>query len=139
LRAQEEWHCRQHAAQPSFHPENHGLPRRRRRGIIYPSAHRGGHSIRPLIFLETLPILTHPQTSPEAPFGSPQNPWRRPDGSVIACEEKLKVMRENLAELRQVALDALEDAVLMGCDEAQVKKAFLDEIAALTSGYPAAE
>ena len=65
--------------------------------------------------------------------------WRRPDGTVIACVEKLKVMRENLAELRQCALDALEDAVLMGCDEAQVKEAFLAEIQALESGYPPAD
>ncbi|MDR3324300.1 MAG: hypothetical protein LBS89_08880 [Zoogloeaceae bacterium] len=72
---------------------------------------------------------------PNAPYGSPQNPWRRPDGSVIACTEKLKVMQENLAELRQCAQDALEDAVLMGCDEAQVKAALQAEIAALASGY----
>ena len=73
------------------------------------------------------------------PYGSPANPWRRPDGTVIACVEKLKVMRENLAELRQCALDALEDAVLMGYDEAQVKEAFLAEIRALESGYQPAE
>lgn len=45
-------------------------------------------------------------------------------------------MRENLAELRQFAIDALEDAVLMGCDEAQVKEAFLAEIKTIESGYP---
>ena len=56
---------------------------------------------------------------PEPVYGSPETPWRKPDGSIIACTEKLKVMRENLAEMRQVAQDLLEDAVLMGCDEAQ--------------------
>jgi hypothetical protein len=76
---------------------------------------------------------------PSAPYGSPQNPWRRPDGSVISCTEKLKVMQENMEELRQYALDALEDAVLMGCDEAQVKEAFQAVIAALDSGYAPAE
>lgn len=75
------------------------------------------------------------KTPPIFPYGTPQNPWRRPDGSVIACTEKLKVMRENLDELRQCAQDALEDAVLMGCDEAQVKEAFLTEISTLASGY----
>lgn len=79
------------------------------------------------------------RTVSTAPYGSPENPWRRPDGTVIACVEKLKVLRENLAELRQCALDALEDAVLMGCDEAQVKEAFLAEIQALESGYPPAD
>ncbi|MCL1824895.1 MAG: hypothetical protein FWG26_02970 [Betaproteobacteria bacterium] len=77
--------------------------------------------------------------TPSAPYGSPQNPWRRPDGSVISCTEKLKVMQENMEELRQYALDALEDAVLMGYDETQVKEAFQAVIAALDSGYAPAE
>jgi hypothetical protein len=85
-------------------------------------------------FLLVLP-MNDQSKHPDAPLGSAQNPWRRADGTVISCEEKLKVLRENLAELRQMALDALEDAVLMGCDEKQVKQAFLDEIAALSSGY----
>ncbi|WP_154717167.1 hypothetical protein [Sterolibacterium denitrificans] len=72
-------------------------------------------------------------------YGSPQNPWRRPDGSVIACVEKLKVMGENMAELRECALAAIEDAVLMGCDEQQVKEALVAEIRALHSGYAPAE
>lgn len=58
---------------------------------------------------------------------------------MISCIEKLKVMEENLDELRQCAQEALEDAVLMGCDEAQVKEAFLSAIAALDSGYAPAE
>ena len=40
----------------------------------------------------------------------------------MACVEKIKVLNENLAELRQMAQDAFEDAVLMGCDEAQVRR-----------------
>jgi hypothetical protein len=58
---------------------------------------------------------------------------------VISCTEKLKVMQENLDELCQYAQEALEDAVLMGCDENQVKEAFQAMIAALTSGYAPAE
>lgn len=72
---------------------------------------------------------------PAASYGTPTNPWRRPDGSVVACTEKLKVLRENMDELRQTALDALEDAVLMGCDEAQVKEAFVSVILSLNSGF----
>jgi len=68
-------------------------------------------------------------------YGTPQRPWRRPDGSVIACMEKLKTMRENLEELRQVAQDVLEDAVLMGCDESQFKEALAHLVQSLTSGY----
>lgn len=48
--------------------------------------------------------------------------WRQPDGSPIVCEEKLKVLNENLSEVRQVCQDALEDAVLMGCDEKQIRR-----------------
>jgi hypothetical protein len=47
--------------------------------------------------------------------------WKDPQGGIVACVEKIKVMNENLEELRQMAQDALEDAILMGCDEAQVK------------------
>lgn len=72
---------------------------------------------------------------PADSYGSPQNPWRRSDGGVVACTEKLKVLQENLVELRQVAQDALEDAVLMGCDEAQVKEAFVSLILSLNSGF----
>ena len=35
--------------------------------------------------------------------------------------EKIKVLEENIAELRQMAQDALEDAVLMGGDERQLR------------------
>ncbi|MBP7580917.1 MULTISPECIES: hypothetical protein [Vogesella] len=50
--------------------------------------------------------------------------WHAPDGSVVSCTEKVKVMTENMEELAQVAQDAFEDAILMGCDEHQVR-AFL--------------
>ncbi len=50
---------------------------------------------------------------------------------MIACTEKNKVMRENLEELRQMAQDALEDAVLMGCDERQVREVFAALLASL--------
>lgn len=75
----------------------------------------------------------------DATYGTPELPWRRPDGSVIACHEKLKMMHENLEELRQVAQDALEDAVLMGCDEGQVKEALVHLIQSLQSGYAPAD
>ena len=47
--------------------------------------------------------------------------WKDPQGGIVACVEKIKVMNENLEELQQMAQDALEDAILMGCDEQQVK------------------
>lgn len=53
--------------------------------------------------------------------------WRSPQGTVIACVEKNKVLQENLVEIQQVCQDALDDAVLMGCDPQQ----FLDVLGKL--------
>lgn len=50
--------------------------------------------------------------------------WVQPDGQPVSCEEKLKVLDENLAELRQLCQDAFEDALLMGCEESQVRSVF---------------
>lgn len=61
--------------------------------------------------------------------------WRSPKGEVIACVEKNKVLQENLVEIRQICQDALEDAVLMGCDEQQVRDVFMELIASLENNY----
>ena len=47
--------------------------------------------------------------------------WRLVDGSPVACREKLVVLAENEAEVRQALQDAFEDAVLMGVDEASAR------------------
>jgi hypothetical protein len=52
----------------------------------------------------------------------PETVWRSPSGEVVACVEKLKVLRENLEEIQQLCQEALEDAVLMGCDERQFRE-----------------
>ncbi|MEN3374249.1 hypothetical protein [Dechloromonas sp. ZS-1] len=61
--------------------------------------------------------------------------WRRPDGSIVACTEKIKVLRENLEELRQMAQDAFEDALLMECEESQIRAVFLEVISGLVNPY----
>ncbi len=61
--------------------------------------------------------------------------WRSPEGDVIACIEKNKVMQENIAEIRQVCRDALEDAVLMGCDERQFRAVLAELVASLESSF----
>ena len=61
--------------------------------------------------------------------------WKRPDGSIVACTEKIKVLRENLEELRQMAQDAFEDALLMECTESQIRAVFLEVIAGLENPY----
>lgn len=61
--------------------------------------------------------------------------WRSPSGEIVACVEKIKVMRENLEEIQQVCQDALEDAVLMGCDERQVRAVLIELINKLENPY----
>jgi hypothetical protein len=48
--------------------------------------------------------------------------WLTPAGEPVSCLDKIKVLNENLDEIRAMAQDALEDAVLMGCDEAQFRQ-----------------
>ena len=61
--------------------------------------------------------------------------WRTPEGEPVSCREKVKVLTENLAELQQMAQDALEDAVLMGCDETQFRAVVRALIDALVNPY----
>jgi len=48
--------------------------------------------------------------------------WHAPGGEPLSCVEKIKVLNENLQEIHELAQEALEDALLMGCDEAQVRE-----------------
>lgn len=63
--------------------------------------------------------------------------WKRPDGSIVACTEKIKVLRENLEELRQMAQDAFEDALLMECEENQIRAVFQEVVSQLKNPYAA--
>jgi hypothetical protein len=49
--------------------------------------------------------------------------WKQSDGSFVSCLEKIKVLNQNYAEIRQVAQDLLDDAVLMGCSAMQIRQA----------------
>lgn len=66
---------------------------------------------------------------------NPEDPtlpvWYDDQQQPISCTEKIKVLNENHRELRQVLLDALEDGILMGCDEAHLRACFhalVDEV-----------
>jgi len=65
----------------------------------------------------------------------PETIWRSPDGEIVSCVEKLKVLRENLEEIQQLCQDALDDAVLMGCDERQFKQVLENLVQALENPY----
>jgi hypothetical protein len=59
--------------------------------------------------------------------------WPGTDGSPVSCREKLKVLAENHREAAQVLRDAFEDAVLMGVDEAAMRRILAELVAALPS------
>ena len=57
--------------------------------------------------------------------------WEKSDGSPVSCTEKVMVLNENYEELRSMIKDALEDALVLGCSEKQVRESFhalIDEI-----------
>tara|TARA_B100000795_G_C22624427_1_gene370120 strand:+ start:73 stop:294 length:222 start_codon:yes stop_codon:yes gene_type:complete len=48
--------------------------------------------------------------------------WVRDDNSIVSCTEKIKVMKENFDELKQLTQDAFEDGLLMEVSDDQLKK-----------------
>lgn len=61
--------------------------------------------------------------------------WHTPAGEPVSCREKIKVLNENLEEIRQMCQDALEDGLLMECDEAQLRSVFHDMVDSLENPY----
>jgi hypothetical protein len=61
--------------------------------------------------------------------------WVDEDGAPVSCVAKLDVLTETLDELRDIAQDALEDAVLIGCSEAQVRSVLRNLIDGLVNPY----
>jgi uncharacterized protein (UPF0335 family) len=61
--------------------------------------------------------------------------WRTLEGEPVSCVEKIKVLNENLAELKALAQEAFEDAVLIGCDERQVRQVMADIVGRLVNPY----
>ena len=59
--------------------------------------------------------------------------WPGADGKPVSCREKLKMLAENHAEARQVLQDVFEDAVLMGVDEAAMRRILAEMIDGLAS------
>jgi hypothetical protein len=61
--------------------------------------------------------------------------WRQPTGAPVSCVEKIKVLNDNFRELRQLAQDAFEDALLMECDEAQIRQVLHELVDSLHNPY----
>ncbi len=49
--------------------------------------------------------------------------WLRDDKTIVACTEKIKVMKENFEEIGQLTQDAFEDGLLMEVSETQMREA----------------
>lgn len=61
--------------------------------------------------------------------------WRKPSGTPVSCTEKIKVLNENYDELRTLAQEALDDALLMGCSEQQIRDILRQMIDDLRASY----
>ncbi|WVH10011.1 MAG: hypothetical protein EoVTN8_1542 [Fluviibacter phosphoraccumulans EoVTN8] len=61
--------------------------------------------------------------------------WRKPSGAPVSCVEKIKVLNENFAELRNLAQETLDDALLLGCSESQAREALREMLDGLTTSY----
>lgn len=61
--------------------------------------------------------------------------WRKPNGAPVSCTEKIKVLNENYEELRTLAQEALDDALLMGCSEQQIREILRQMIDDLSTSY----
>lgn len=61
--------------------------------------------------------------------------WVRDDDSVVACTEKIKVMKENFAEIAQITQDAFEDGLLMEVSEQQMRETLHQLVDALINPY----
>lgn len=83
--------------------------------------------------MSTKPAPACPPGAPKA--GAKPPVWRQDDGAPVSCLEKIKVLNENYAELQQAAQDALEDALLIGCSEAQVRTALHELVDSLVNPY----
>jgi uncharacterized protein (UPF0335 family) len=62
---------------------------------------------------------------------APPDSWPGADGKPVSCREKLKVLAENHAEARQALQDVFEDALLMGVDEAAMRRILTEMVAGL--------
>jgi hypothetical protein len=61
--------------------------------------------------------------------------WRTPEGEAVSCLDKIKVLNENLQEIHELSQEALEDALLMGCDETQVRATLKRLVETLENPY----
>ena len=54
--------------------------------------------------------------------------WYSKGKKIISCDETNKVLNENHSEVQNIIQNAFDDAVLMGCDEEDVKKKIINYV-----------
>ena len=61
--------------------------------------------------------------------------WIDKDKKIISCIETNKVLNENFLEVYNILQNALDDGILMGCDEDEFKKKISDLIKNIDFSY----
>ena len=61
--------------------------------------------------------------------------WVRDDKSIVACTEKIRVMKENFDEIKQITQDAFEDGLLMEVSDKQMREALHHLVDELINPY----
>jgi len=54
--------------------------------------------------------------------------WKDKENKPIACIEKIKILNENIMEIKQLSDDAIEDAKLMGVDPDQITSVIINTL-----------
>ena len=65
----------------------------------------------------------------------PEIRWQDRHGQALTCHEKLKVLAENLSELQDIAQDVLEEALILGVDERQIRQHMAEIMEMLDNPY----
>jgi len=62
--------------------------------------------------------------------------WPGTDGNPVSCRDKLRVLAANHKELAGVMQDAYEDALLMGVDEAAMRRILIELVGQMKPPAP---
>jgi len=54
--------------------------------------------------------------------------WKDKKNKPISCIEKIKILNENIMEIKQLSDDAIEDAKLMGVDPDQITSVIINTL-----------
>jgi len=59
-------------------------------------------------------------------MANPTDKWLDKNGKPLECFEKIKVLEQNLAEIKNLVMEAVEDAKIMGAAKGQVEQALVN-------------